>query len=862
MSEAETLPGVEDALALGLTRAEYELICEKQGGGPGGQGGRAPNQVELAMYSLLWSEHCAYKHSKKLLRTLPTDGPSVVMGPGENAGAVDIGDGLVCAFKVESHNHPSAVEPFQGAATGVGGILRDIFAIGARPIAVLDSLRFGEPHLKSHATSNLEDGESGGQEGNAGAAGAGARSRYLLDRAVAGIGHYGNSIGVPTIGGEVYFEGGYEQNCLINAMALGIARREQLVTSAAVGVGNVVVLFGASTGRDGIGGASVLASAELDLSPAPDPNPSLGGDSSGEGPKGHNRRSTVQVGDPFEEKKLMECTLELLQRGLLVSLQDLGAAGLTSSASEMASKGEVGIDIDVADVPLREADMEPFEIMVSESQERMLCVVEPANVAAVLELCEKWEVGGAAIGTVTDTGRMRVFKAGGLVGSMPVRALVDDCPLYDLEPVKPASSPYPAPKALISPKITPEETLLALLSSANIASRRGLFEQYDAVVQSRTVRRPEQADAAVLAIAPHGTTTPAAGVRDADPPSRGGGQGAHPDERTLTDTPHGGGQAGRQAGVAVAGIAVSIDCNGRRVAADPYTGTVAAVLECASNLACVGAKALGTTNNLNFGNPEKGHIAWQLCEAVRGLGDACRALEAPIVGGNVSLYNESPPTRACAGPIYPTPVIGMVGALPDVRAAGRLGFARAGDAIALVGAFAPSLLASELAKLWGEQLPDELPAIDVDAVAAAQAAIREAVRAGVLSSAHDIAEGGLAVALAECCLGGRVGARVSLGEEFFGAERAAATGREAGGSGISPVSATAAPFVGGLFGEGSGGFVVSGGEDALLALGASTPVRILGSVGGDVLRIECQGSIELTLAQLADAHGALAELFA
>jgi phosphoribosylformylglycinamidine synthase II len=789
MSEAATLPGLRDALALGLTEAEYELICEKQA--------RPPNQVELAMYSLLWSEHCAYKHSKKLLRTLPTEGPSVVMGPGENAGAVDIGDGLVCAFKVESHNHPSAVEPFQGAATGVGGILRDIFAIGARPIAVLDSLRFGEPSS--------------------------ARSRYLLDRAVAGIGHYGNSIGVPTIGGEVYFEAPYEQNCLVNAMALGIAKREQLVTSAAVGVGNVVLLFGASTGRDGIGGASVLASAELG--------------------EDDDKRPTVQVGDPFEEKKLMECSLELLERGLLVSLQDLGAAGLTSSAAEMASKGEVGIDIDVAKVPLREADMEPFEIMVSESQERMLCVVEPANVEAVLALCEKWEVGGAPIGTVTDTAHMRIYRGGELVGRMPVRALVDDCPLYDLRPVKGEGTHFRAPEALLPPQKkakgdaagtqdvglaggqTGNELLLALLSSANIASRRPLFEQYDSVVQSRTVRRPEQADAAVLAIAPHGVQRPADGVHDTDGP--------------------------------VPGVAVSVDCNGRRVAADPYTGTVAAVLECASNLACVGAAPLGTTNNLNFGNPEKGHIAWQLTEAVRGLGDACRALEAPIVGGNVSLYNE-----AASGPIYPTPVIGMVGELPDVRRAGATGFARAGDAIALVGPFAPSLEASELAKLWGWELPDGLPPIDVAAVAAAQEAVRDGVRTGGVVSAHDIAEGGLAVALAECCLGGGNGARVSLGEDFFGAERADATGREPGWSGISAVSAAV------LFGEGSGGFVVSGAEDALRALGALTLVRIVGAVGGDALEIECptraRGGmpISLTLAELAEAHGALVELFA
>ena len=407
MSESHAVPTLQDALALGLTAAEYELVCEKQGG--------PPNQVELAMYSLLWSEHCAYKHSKKLLRTLPTEGEHVVMGPGENAGAVDAGSGMVCAFKVESHNHPSAVEPFQGAATGVGGILRDIFAIGARPIAVLDSLRFGEP--------------------------SGAHSRYLLDGAVAGIGHYGNSIGVPTVGGEVYFEGPYEQNCLVNAMALGLAPRERLTRSAAAGPGNILVLFGASTGRDGIGGASVLASAEL-----------------GEHGADDDKRPTVQVGDPFEEKKLLECSLALLDGGLLVSLQDLGAAGLTSSASEMASKGGVGIDIDIAAIPLREQGMEPFEVMVSESQERMLCVVEPAKVDAVLALCERWEVSGAAIGTVTDSGRMRILRGGELLGDMPVRALVDDCPLYDLAPERPADPIYPAPQATLEPGTGPEKT--------------------------------------------------------------------------------------------------------------------------------------------------------------------------------------------------------------------------------------------------------------------------------------------------------------------------------------------------------------------------------------------------------------------
>jgi phosphoribosylformylglycinamidine (FGAM) synthase-like enzyme len=772
-------------------------VCEKQGDGDGG-GGRAPNQVELAMYSLLWSEHCAYKHSKKLLRTLPTEGRYVVMGPGENAGAVDVGDGMVCAFKVESHNHPSAVEPFQGAATGVGGILRDIFAIGARPIAVLDSLRFGEV---------------GGDRDT--------RSRYLLDGAVQGIGHYGNSIGVPTVGGEVYFEGPYEQNCLVNAMALGLGEREKLVRSAAAGPGNVLVLFGARTGRDGIGGASVLASAEL-----------------GDADADADKRPTVQVGDPFEEKKLLECSLELLREGLIVALQDLGAAGLTSSAAEMASKGEVGIDLDVAKIPLREPGMEPFEVMVSESQERMLCVVEPANVRAVIELCEKWEVNSAAIGTITTSGRMRVFDGEELVGDMPVRALVDDCPLYDLEPAKPTTAIYAPPKATLGKDVEPREALLALLASANIASRRPLFEQYDAIVQSRTVRRPEQADAAVLALA-HDLEM-AAGARR-DPPGPGGGHDVRsPDEDR-----------------AVPALAVSIDCNGRRVAADPYAGTVEAVLECAANLACVGAEPLGTTNNLNFGNPEKSHIAWQLTESVRGLGEACRKLEAPIVGGNVSLYNEG----QAGGPIYPTPVIGMVGRLPDARKAGRLGFLRAGDAIALVGPFAPARAASELAKLQGEALPDGLAEIDIEAVRRTQIAVRDAVRAGALASAHDIAEGGAAVALAECCLAGKLGAAVDWGADFW--ETISPSGTRPGS--VSPVtlSETATGIGTVLFGEGPGGFVVSGGEEELRALGERAPVRMIGTVGGDALRIALPGemTVSATLAELQEAHGALAELF-
>ena len=707
---------------LGLTDREYELIVEHME--------REPNEVELAVFSLMWSEHCAYKHSKQLLRTLPTEGPRVVMGPGENAGAVSLGGGLACAFKVESHNHPSAVEPFQGAATGVGGILRDVFAVGARPIAILDSLRFGEVARS-------------------------ARSRYLLEQAVAGIGHYGNSIGVATVGGEIYFEDSYEANCLVNAMCLGLIEEDDLIRSAAAGVGNVVLLFGARTGRDGIGGASVLASAELDELDAA-------------------KRPTVQIGDPFEEKKLLECSLELLERGLLVSLQDLGAAGLTSSSAEMASKGEVGIDIDVRKVPLREADMEAFEIMISESQERMLCVVEPARVDEVVAVCEKWLVNATAIGEVTDTRRLRVFDDGALVGDMPVPALVDECPVYDLAPVAPSVSMYPAPEPARDLPGDPGGILLALLRSANLASRRWAFEQYDCLVGSRTVRRPEQADAAVLQL-----------------PSGGA-------------------------------IAVSIDGNGRRVACDPYRGTVEAVLECSANLACVGAEPLGLTNCLNFGNPEKPHVAWQLSRAVSGLADACRALGVPVVGGNVSLYNE-----AGAGPIFPTPVVGLVGELPKAGRSGRLGFAQEGDVVAVIsaGSWAPAATGSELAKLRGEAPWGELPPADLGELRALHAAVRQAVRAGALRSAHDVAEGGLAVALAEACLAGGLGCTVDL----------------------SPLRPAGEPL---LFGEGPGAFVVSGPEQLLRAFGGAA-TRI-GTVGGSDLVIGDELSVPVR--DLATAH--------
>ena len=714
---------------LGLTDSEYELLCEGLE--------REPNDVELAMFSLLWSEHCAYKHSRKLLRRLPTEGRRVVMGPGENAGAVDVGSGHSVAFKVESHNHPSAVEPFQGAATGVGGILRDVFALGARPIAILDSLRFGE--LDS------------------------PRSRYLFDHVVAGIGHYGNSIGVPTVGGEVYFEDPYEQNCLVNAMCVGLAPTERMVRAAAAGVGNVVVLMGATTGRDGIGGASVLASAELEES--------------------EDKRPTVQIGDPFEEKKVMECCLELLDRDLLVSLQDLGAAGLTSSAGEMASAGGVGIEIDVARVPLRNPDLEPFEVMVSESQERMLAVVRPADVEAVLAVCRRWETGGTVVGTVTADQRIRVRDGEEVVGDIPVSLLVDGCPLYDLEPEQPAGWIYGNRRTLAGTDAT--ETLRTLLASPTIASKRWAFEQYDAIVQSRTVRRPEAADAAVLALAETGTA-----------------------------------------------IAVAIDGNGRRVACDPYAGTIEAVLECAQNLACAGAEPLGLTNCLNFGNPEKPHVAWQLDRATEGLADACEALGVPVVGGNVSLYNETD-----RGPIYPTPVVGMVGELPDPRRVPGMAL-REGDAIAIAGPFAPALAGSELAKLRGELGPG-LGEFDVGAVVAAITDVRDAVRSGELRAAHDVSDGGVACALAECAIAGGVGIEADI---------------------TSLVEERGGEADGWLFGEGPGGFLLAGGCDAIARLAHRGLAQPIGTAGGEIVEIRTGGAaVALPVAAAAGAWRSLGD---
>ena len=715
---------------LGLTDDEFELIQKKMR--------RDPNDVELAMFSLLWSEHCAYKHSKKLLANLPTEGPRVVMGPGENAGAVDIGSGYSIAFKVESHNHPSAVEPFQGAATGVGGILRDVIALGARPIAILDSLRFGELDTE--------------------------RTRYLVDGVVGGIGHYGNSMGIPTVGGEIYFEPPYEQNCLVNAMCVGIARTDEMVRAAATGPGNKVVLFGAKTGRDGIGGASVLASAELEE-----------GDAS--------KRPTVQIGDPFEESKVLECCQELLASDLLVSLQDLGAAGLTSSAGEMASAGGTGIDIDVGLVPLREADMEPFEIMVSESQERMLAVVEPSLVDEVLAICTKWQTDSAVIGEVTDSGDFRILRNGETVGEIPVDHLVDGCPLYDLSPEEPAEWIY-GNRVTLREGADASEITLSLLSAASIASKRWAYEQYDTLVGSRTVHRAGAADAAVL---------------------------------NLPESDR--------------AIAISIDGNGRRVACSPHTGTIEATLECAANLACVGAEPLGVTNCLNFGNPEKPTVAWQLSQSVAGLAEACNGLGLPVVGGNVSLYNETP-----SGPIYPTPVIGMVGELPDIEHCAGQPW-QDGDWVALVGPFNPSLAGSELEKARG-MLGNGLPDIEIEPVRAAIELVRDGVRSGKLRTVSDVSDGGIVTQLSEMALGSGIGCDVSLDPVIVQHN-------------CSPEDA--------LFGEGPGGFIVAGDRQSIELLGGQgVQIELLGRVTGNEIRIAAGDSLVDIL--VAEARAAFESL--
>ncbi|HET9581591.1 MAG TPA: phosphoribosylformylglycinamidine synthase subunit PurL [Gemmatimonadota bacterium] len=646
-----------DVEAHGLTPYEYERIVELLG--------REPGLTELGVFSLMWSEHCGYKYSRAWLAELPTTGPQVLQGPGENAGAVDVGDGLAVAFKMESHNHPSAVEPYQGAATGVGGILRDVFTMGARPIALLDSLRFGElddPHV-----------------------------RYLFRHVVRGVGDYGNCVGVPTVGGEVVFDDAYRGNPLVNAMCVGILRHEELTRASAGSPGNAVYVLGARTGRDGIHGASLLASSELKDDAI-------------------ESRPTVQVGDPFTEKLLLEATLELIGRGVVSGIQDMGAAGISSSSSEMASRAGAGIEIDVARVPRREPGMTAYEVLLSESQERMLISADPANEPALMEVAGRWDLPCTRVGRVTDDGVWRILDGDAVVCEVPVRALIDEVPRYVREVETPAyvARVHALPERSEIDAIDPWHALETLLSSPTVASKRWVWEQYDHSVQASTVAGPG-ADAAIVRI--RGTRR---------------------------------------------GLAIVVDGNGRWVYCDPRRGAVLAVAEAARNLAAVGARPLAITDCLNFGNPEKDDVYWQFVEAIRGISEACRALGTPIVSGNVSFYNES-----ARGAIHPTPTVGMVG-LVDLDRAILPGRGRPGDLVLLVGGEGSHLGASSLFEEVLGRTAGRAPAVDLDAERRLGDAVRQLSAAALVRSAHDLSDGGLGIAALELLFGHPAGTGLDL----------------------------------------------------------------------------------------------------
>jgi phosphoribosylformylglycinamidine synthase len=696
----------------GLTSDEYDRLTKMLG--------RTPTFTELGIVSALWSEHCSYKHSKPVLRTLPTQAPYVLQGPGENAGVISVGEGLAVAFKIESHNHPSAVEPYQGAATGVGGILRDVFTMGARPIALLNSLRFGSPDS--------------------------ARVRWLFAGVVKGIGDYGNCVGVPTVAGEVVFDPAYEGNPLVNAMCVGLLREEELIRAKAEGVGNPIIAVGARTGRDGIHGASF---ASEDLTHESDA-----------------KRPRVQVGDPFTEKLLLEASLELIHSGHIVAIQDMGAAGLTSSSAEMAARGDVGVTIDVTKVPVRETGMTPYEILLSESQERMLVVARRGRERAVAEILAKWDLNAAVIGEVIAEPVYRVTEGTRVVAEFAGSRLVTDCPVYHPDARESDSIRALRARDPLSVPERPEErdpmwTLERLLSSPTIASKEWVYEQYDSTVRTNTVSGPRPAsDAAVVRLR---------GTRKA--------------------------------------IALKTDCNGRYVYLEPRTGGRIAVAECARNVACTGARPMAITNCLNFGNPKRPEVFFQFREAVAGMADACAALGTPVTGGNVSFYNESP-----AGAVFPTPTIGMVGLIEDVDTVTPSGFASAGHAIVLLGDCTAELGASEyLSRIHGVTA-GRPPACDLQAERRLIDALLEVIRAGLAQSAHDVSDGGLAVALAECCIGDRkalLSATIDL----------------SGWDGL-PLRAL-------LFGEAQGRVIVSSNRPAeveRIANGHGVPARVIGKV--------------------------------
>jgi phosphoribosylformylglycinamidine synthase subunit PurL len=642
---------------MGLTDGEYDRIVEIMG--------RKPNFLEVGIFSVMWSEHCCYKNSKPILRLFPTEGPAVLQGPGENAGIMDIGDGQAVVFKIESHNHPSAIEPYQGAATGVGGIIRDVFTMGARPIACLDSLRFGDL-----------DNE---------------RTKHLVRGVVAGIAGYGNAIGIPTVAGETYFHPSYQGNPLVNAMCVGLINHDEIAKGIASGEGNPVMVVGAKTGRDGIHGAT-FASVELSE-------------------ESEEKRSATQVGDPFMEKLLLEACLELIKTGTVVGIQDMGAAGFTSSACEMASRGDSGMELELSLVPRREEGMTPYEIMLSESQERMLVVPKAGYEDQVKEIFTKWGLEAVVVGRVTADGMMRLKENGKVVAEISAKALTDKAPVYHKEDREPLY--YQEKKntdlSHISQKEDSNAVLKKLISSPNIASKEWIYRQYDHQVGANTVVLPGS-DAAVVRV--RGTKK---------------------------------------------GIAMTTDCNSRYVYLDPYKGGALAVAEAARNLVCSGAKPLGVTDCLNFGNPEKPEIFWQFKQACLGVADACRALGTPVTGGNVSLYNET-----SGEAVLPTPTIGMVGVVEDLAHRTTQEFKAVGDEIIVVGGLLGSLAGSEYLAVCHAMEAGNISAVDLTYEKKVQEFTLEQIKAGRVRSAHDCAEGGLAVAVAESCVGSGLGAKLEL----------------------------------------------------------------------------------------------------
>ncbi len=707
---------VDTAKELGLTEGEFSAICERLG--------RTPTYTELGVYSVMWSEHCSYKNSILQLKTLPRTGARMLVAAGEeNAGVIDVGEGYGVAFKIESHNHPSAVEPFQGAATGVGGILRDIFTMGARPIAALNSLRFGEPDTE--------------------------RTKFLVKGVVHGIGHYGNCFGVPTVGGEIYFDRCYSDNPLVNAMAVGVLKADKMASAKASGPGNPVFIMGSSTGRDGIHGASLLASREFD-------------------DLTENMRPTVQVGDPFAEKLLLEASLELIDAGVVVGMQDMGAAGISCSTSEMSEKGGVGMRIDLDKVPLREADMSAYEIMLSESQERMLVVVKKGMEAQAAAICEKWDVPFTLIGEVTEDGFITVTRNGKTVAHLPAESLVlgGGAPVYVREQQRPEYldlTGRPVDKGPVLSEKESTEVLQKLLAAPTIASKRWVYEQYDSQVGDNTVMRRE-GDAAVLRIK--------------ELPGKG--------------------------------VAVTTDCNSRYVYLNPHRGGMIAVAEAARNCVCVGALPVAITNCLNFGNPYDPEVYWQFTEAIRGMGDMCRALDTPVTGGNVSFHNESQQHA-----VYPTPTIGMLGLIDDLDRTVGNGITNEGEHVVLIGWQREELGGSEYLKTIKGRVTGDAPFLDIDEEVRLQQCALAAIREGLVTAAHDAAEGGLLVALAEMTFRNGIGL-----------------------TGEIPFPHTA----GNVFGEAQSRIIVTVPSQNLAFLeekcaSLNVPMTILGKTGGDRLNI-------------------------